>query len=126
MADKPPGFEQFDSLMRKLVKVPPGSLDSSKPFRFVCGPTCGCGKTFDVIPSTEAVCPHCGKSWGILNVTTLQCNHPPEMIAPGPRCPLRWGSAATEVCSGCGAYRQVRDPNGKWWPGPVPADTELD
>jgi hypothetical protein len=66
-ANKPPGFDKFDDL---LVRVPLIAIDPSKPFRFVCGPTCGCGKSFNVTPGTEAVCPHCGKSWGVLNIVS--------------------------------------------------------
>jgi hypothetical protein len=29
-AKKPPGFDKFDSLMRKLVKVPPAALPPKK------------------------------------------------------------------------------------------------
>ena len=51
-----------------------------------------------------------------------KCGHPPDCLSEGPRIPLRYGSAATEVCSACGGYRQIRSPD-RWEPGP-PDTTE--
>jgi hypothetical protein len=41
---------------------------------------------------------------------------------PGPRVPLRWGSAATELCRACAAYRTLHHNPGEWQLGPP--DTE--
>lgn len=35
-------------------------------------------------------------------------------LKPGPRIPLRWGSAATLICRRCGMWRQERTPTGPW------------
>jgi hypothetical protein len=42
------------------------------------------------------------------------CLHP--AVNDGPRIPLRWGSAATEVCSRCAMWRQTRVRDDLWQP----------
>jgi hypothetical protein len=44
----------------------------------------------------------------------VDCQHP--MKNEGPRIPLRWGSAATMVCTDCGAWRQTRIVPSQWQP----------
>ena len=39
------------------------------------------------------------------------CRH--RRFKDGPRTPLRWGSAATQVCEDCGAWRED-ERNGEW------------
>lgn len=36
-----------------------------------------------------------------------QCPHPAGHIMKGPSIPLRWGSAATQVCGVCKAWRRT-------------------
>ncbi len=48
------------------------------------------------------------------------CTHPVESVKPGPQTPLLWGSAETEVCTLCGAYRTMHHKPGQWQSGPVP------
>lgn len=45
------------------------------------------------------------------------CDHPAERQIDGPRIPLRWGSAATKMCTACGAWRDVRHPGTAWFDG---------
>jgi hypothetical protein len=59
-----------------------------------------------------------GQGAGVESPEFGKCSHPKEQRGPGPRIPLRYGSAATEVCSACGGYRQTRIPNDRWEPGP--------
>lgn len=47
----------------------------------------------------------------------MECDHPPGAVTPGPRVPLRWGSAATEVCAKCGGHRVLHG-RPDWRPGP--------
>ncbi len=47
------------------------------------------------------------------------CEHPAESVKSGPRVRLRWGTAETEVCKLCGAYRTMHHGPGRWLPGPV-------
>ncbi len=47
------------------------------------------------------------------------CTHPPDSVKPGPRSPLRWGSAPTEVCAMCGGHRLTDRWQTPWRPGPV-------
>lgn len=53
-----------------------------------------------------------------------QCSHPQFAVQPGDqRYPLRYGSAATEVCTLCGAFRltgRIRKSE-EWEPGPLSA-----
>lgn len=44
----------------------------------------------------------------------------------GPRVPLRWGSAPTEVCRQCGAYRTMHHGPGRWQPGPLNTEDDDD
>lgn len=39
---------------------------STPKIQLVCGPTCGCGKVFEVESGREAKCPHCGLTWGTM------------------------------------------------------------
>lgn len=50
------------------------------------------------------------------------CQH--DNTEPGPRCPLRWGSAPTEVCKDCGMYRLLDRWLSDWRIGPVPTSDE--
>lgn len=47
----------------------------------------------------------------------MACQHAEKK--PGPRYPMRWGSATTEVCKGCDAYRLLLHGVGPWLPGPI-------
>ncbi len=49
-----------------------------------------------------------------------KCNH--AKVIAGPRTPLAFGSAATEVCIFCGAYRTMPHGPGRWQKGPAPTD----
>jgi hypothetical protein len=52
------------------------------------------------------------------------CPHPPGYREQGPRTPLLYGSAATEVCSLCGKYRYDHHGWSDWEPGPVPTERD--
>lgn len=52
---------------------------------------------------------------------TKTCFH--DAIELGPRVPLRYGSAPTEVCKDCGAYRTMHHTPGRWQSGPP--DTKM-
>lgn len=49
--------------------------------------------------------------------STRNCKH--SSTKSGPRMPLRYGSAATDVCEACGAYRLMHHGPGPWESGPV-------
>lgn len=54
-------------------------------------------------------------AWGDWpRVPPRECPH--EWVNDGPRIPLRYGSAPTEVCTDCGAWRDIRPPVGAWRP----------
>ncbi len=36
---------------------------------------------------------------------TVKCKHPSRHRIEGPRVPLRWGAAATQMCTKCGGWR---------------------
>lgn len=47
----------------------------------------------------------------------MSCRHPSKHVSPnGPRMPMRYGSAATDVCLECGAWRTDCHGKGKWRP----------
>ena len=48
------------------------------------------------------------------------CNHPKSALRAGPRIALINGSAPTEVCTLCGAYRTLQENPGPWRQGPPP------
>lgn len=50
------------------------------------------------------------------------CAH--DRVLTGPRIPLRWGTAPTEVCSDCGAWRTTHHQPGRWRQGPFPEDDD--
>jgi len=52
------------------------------------------------------------------------CKHPDDRRRKGPRTPLRYGSAATEVCRDCGAWRMDHNGLSRWFAPPV--DTKRD
>lgn len=47
------------------------------------------------------------------------CAHPSEHRKPGQRVPLRYGSAETEVCAACGAWRTLAHGPGRWNTTPI-------
>lgn len=52
----------------------------------------------------------------------MTCSHEPPFVDAGPIVPLRWGSAKSEVCRWCSAYRLMThhdDPRGDWQAGPL-------
>jgi len=51
-----------------------------------------------------------------------RCEH--EETKEGPRSPLRYGSAPTEVCAHCGQWRMVHFPNCIWRDPPVDTNFE--
>lgn len=60
---------------------------------------------------------------------TTGCDHPRINRMEGPRTPLRFGSAATEVCGVCGAYKMDRGLGEEfetWNIGPVPTQRDED
>jgi len=44
----------------------------------------------------------------------LPPQHDPANIIPGPRIRLRYGSAATEICTRCRVWRDTRVPSERW------------
>jgi hypothetical protein len=44
----------------------------------------------------------------------------------GPRVPLRHGSAASEICEDCNAWRTMHHGPGRWHPGPIEDHLERD
>jgi hypothetical protein len=51
---------------------------------------------------------------------SVQCQH--AATHEGPRCPLRYGSAATEVCDSCGYWRTMHHMPGPWESPPIPQE----
>lgn len=51
-----------------------------------------------------------------------ECSH--YQTTDGPRVPLRWGSAPTEVCKLCGCWRTMHHKPGPWLNPPI--STERD
>jgi hypothetical protein len=54
------------------------------------------------------------------------CDHPEEYIIEGPRHPLRYGSAATQLCTKCGGFRLNFHYLHNWEPGPVPSKDDFE
>jgi len=44
----------------------------------------------------------------------VACSHPASYRRNGPRVPLRYGTAPSEVCRKCGAWRTVLHVPGDW------------
>lgn len=59
MAKKPKGFAPFDSLMRKLVKVPPAEVN--EPPKRWC-PVCPRPVEMKRVPMKGYECPRCGRT----------------------------------------------------------------
>jgi hypothetical protein len=55
-----------------------------------------------------------------------ECEHPDEYVIEGPRTPLRYGSAATQICLKCGGYRLNFRYLHNWESGPVPTEEDYE
>lgn len=48
-----------------------------------------------------------------------ECKHD-DLLVPGPRVDMRWGTAPTQICAKCGAWRTMLHVPGLWHTDPIP------